>query len=80
MSDAVRITGMPDNSAKRVALELMDKIRAVEDLPSDKSTRREYYLTLYRQCLLVVDYGKNAAEAIAETTGEQSPRRNLSVY
>lgn len=40
-----------DNTDARVAFELMEKIEMAEN---DKEQDREYYLTLYRQCLKAV--------------------------
>lgn len=51
MSDDMRITGpvsIKTDSASRVAYDLMRFIG--EDIESGDKSKREYWLTLYRQC------------------------------
>lgn len=62
MSDNVNINGpvkIQDNSNERVAFELMQLIANVESSTDTQKFRkpnsREYYLTLYKQCITVVN-------------------------
>jgi hypothetical protein len=58
----VKVTNFPkEESRHRVAFDLMNQIASYEDVPQDKA--REYYLTLYRQCLGIV-LGRSLADAM----------------
>ena len=67
MSDNVYVTNF-DKSHHRVAFDLMGKISHLEKTPTEADAR-EYYLTLYGQCLKVVYHEKTFAEA---TKGKDS--------
>jgi hypothetical protein len=51
------------DSGQRVALELLDLISRYE--PGDKTRDRAYFLTLYNQCLSVVN-GADASRVLAQ--------------
>jgi hypothetical protein len=54
MADTVKID-LEENSKYRVAYDLMRLIVNHEKIPADLNERREYLLTAYHQCIMVVE-------------------------
>lgn len=59
-SDSVSVSGPVDiesTSRQAVAFKLMQQIANWEEIPDDQKKKREYWLTLYRQCYKATNGG-----------------------
>lgn len=55
-----------DNSAERVAFDLMNMIAYSENATRNNEDSRTYYLTLYRHCLMAVKSDKAITAILTE--------------